>query len=86
MATTFNNKLSFSRVKGGMENVYFIAKVRAFPPLTVRYGRVVNYRDHNYVIDSGGELIIRHKEEVWTDEDLAWARLGCAFDIWMSIY
>lgn len=78
--------MKFNRVKDGMENVYFIAKVRAFPQLTVRYGHVVNYRDHNYIIDSGGELITRHQEEVWTDEDMAWSRLSCAFDVWMNLY
>ena len=68
------------------KSVYFIAKTNAFPELTVRYGRVINYFDHNYTIDSGGEYIRRHEDEIFEDEDLAWNRLGCAYSAWMLIY
>lgn len=69
-----------------METLYFIAKVNAFPQLTVRYGKPVSYNDHYYVIDSGGELHRRHSEEVFKDEESAWTKLYCAYSAWLKIY
>lgn len=68
------------------ETVYFIARVNAIPPLIVRKGKIINHYNHHYYIDSGGEYIKRHEEEIWKDEDFAWTILNAAFHNWLEIY
>jgi hypothetical protein len=73
-------------VKKYVEPVYFIARNWGIPYLIVREGKVENFSDHYYYINSGGERFKRHVEETWPDEDRAWNALDCSFSHWLREY
>jgi hypothetical protein len=74
----------FNCVKNYVETVYFVARTNRIPELIIREGKIYNKANHYVFINSGGEYFKRHEDEIFYDEDLAWARLSAAYRNWLE--
>lgn len=66
--------------------IFFIARNYGIPYLIVREGKVTNFHNHHYYINSGGQSFFRHEDEIFFDEDRAWTALNAGFTAWLRIY